>query len=110
MVEKELHAGHVHFLYTVYATSCIYIHGWYRETKMARGRRELAMGTETMKVPRGCNADAYGFRMEYAIEREYFDTIYIALWSINRHKSQMEHTFVLGLRNVRRIERLMNVK
>jgi len=39
-VEKELHADHVHFLYTVYAASCIYIHGWYRETKMARGRRE----------------------------------------------------------------------
>lgn len=29
----------------------------YRETKMARSRRELAMETETMKVPCGCNAD-----------------------------------------------------
>jgi len=38
-----------HFLYTVYVISCIYIHGQYRETKMAC-RRELAMERETMKV------------------------------------------------------------
>lgn len=46
---------------------------------MARSRRKLAMGTETMKVPRGCKHRRVRVRVEYAIEREYFDTIYIAL-------------------------------
>lgn len=87
--EKELHAGHVHFLYTVYAVSCIYIR-WYRETKTASVGRKLVMGTETMKVPRGYNVMLVRIGLvlchREGILRYY---TYIGLWSTNIYESQM---------------------
>lgn len=75
-MEKELHGATCASCNTVHAASRAYIHanGRYRGTKMARHRREPAMGTETMKVPPRVDSHTMRYR------KEYLNTVYIYIY------------------------------